>query len=333
HGIEHVRGQHEQRRVRQAAVRTGELHRRGELRRPAPRRGQRQAAQLTTSVELARSDGSLADASLFVLASYVFDPVHSAYVGVARYGGQSSATVDIVKSRQEALSTGYRLATGWTPQAGNRQTLQVGRDTAFGDYEVQAGRDANGMFHSWRASGSVLTVGGATPTSPPITDAFALVRVPGGPDVPVTLEGRLAGRTGADGTLVVPGLSSYSGQRIGIDADALPIDFQVGAVERRISAPLRGGELVEFEASRYQAAAGRLLDAEGKPVGGAVITLADGRRVATGTSGDFVFEGEPPRGEARVTRPAGGPACTVQFAASAPSAAPVQRLGDLRCVP
>ena len=303
------------------------------LRRLSLSATQRWTSQLTTSIELARSSGSLADTSVFLLASYMLDPVHSAYVGVARYGGEASMTLDVVRARQEALSTGWRLATGWTPQGGDRQSLQVVRDTAFGDYELQAGRGGSGNYHTWRASGSLLTVGGEVGAAPPIGDAFALVRVPDGPDVPVMLEGRLAGRTGADGTLVVPGLSSYSGQRISIDADALPIDFQVGAVERRISAPLRGGELVEFEASRYRASSGRLLDAQGHPIAGATIALADGRRVATGTSGDFAVEGEPPRGTARVARPGGGASCTVQFPAAAASAAAVQRLGELRCVP
>ncbi|RYY67459.1 MAG: hypothetical protein EOO24_53245, partial [Comamonadaceae bacterium] len=123
------------------------------LRRLALAASRRWTAQLTTTVEVARSDGTWPDTSVFLLASYMFDPVHSAYVGVARYGQQTSATLDVVKARQEALSTGYRLATGWTPRGGNRQSLQVVRDTAFGDFEVQAGRDAGGSFHSWRASG------------------------------------------------------------------------------------------------------------------------------------------------------------------------------------
>ncbi|QJW83740.1 fimbria/pilus outer membrane usher protein [Ramlibacter terrae] len=210
------------------------------LRRLSLSAARRWTAQLTTTVEIARTSGSVPDTSMFLLASYMFDPVHSAYVGVARYGGQPNVTVDIVKARQEALSTGYRLASGWTPQAGRRQTLQVVRDTSFGDYELQAGHDGRGSFQNWRASGSVLTVGGEIGVAPPISDAFALVRVPDGPDVPVMLEGRPAGRTGADGTLVVPGLSSYSGQRISIDADALPIDFRSarwsGASARRCAA-------------------------------------------------------------------------------------------------
>lgn len=303
------------------------------LRRLALSASRRWSPWLTTTVEVARTDGTLQDNSVFLLASFLFDPLHSAYMGVARAGGETNATLDVVRSRQQALSTGYRLSTGWSPAAGNRQMLQVGRDTSFGDYDFQASRDAGGVTHNWRASGSVLAVGGRFGVAPPITDAFALVHVPDSPDVPVKLEGRLAGLTGKDGTLVVTGLSSYSGQRIGIDADALPIDFEVGEVERRISAPLRGGELVQFEAKRYRASAGRLLDPEGKPVGSAVVELADGRRVATGTSGDFVFEGEPPAGTARVVRPGGAGTCAVQFPRAAASAAAVQRLGELRCIP
>ncbi|MGV3569109.1 MAG: fimbria/pilus outer membrane usher protein [Ramlibacter sp.] len=304
------------------------------MRRLALAASRRWTPWLSTTLELARTEGTLQDNSVFLLASILFDPVHSAYVGVARAGGQTTATLDVVRSRQQALSTGYRLSTGWSPLGGDRQLLQVGRDTSFGDYEVQVSRDGGGVHHGWRASGSVLGVGGRYALAPPVNDAFALVHVPDSPDVPVKLEGRLAGLTRADGTLVVTGLSSYSGQRIGIDADALPLDFEVGSVEQRISAPLRGGQLVEFEAKRYRASAGRLLDPQGGPVGSAVMELADGRRVATGTAGDFVFEGEPPRGRAKVVRAGGAGPCSVEFPpAAAPSAAAVQRLGELRCIP
>jgi outer membrane usher protein len=150
----------------------------------------------------------------------------------------------------------------------------------------------------------------------------------------VRVEGRLAGETDASGRLVVNSLSSYSGQRVTIDAEALPPDWEVGDVEQRVSTPLRGGAVVRFEAQVYRATAGRLLDPEGKPVGSATLVLPDGRRIATATGGEFVVEGDPPRGVATVLRPGQGPECRVRFDERAPVAgAPITRLGELRCTP
>ncbi len=288
--------------------------------------------RLTGIVELARSSGTFPDTSLFLLASWSLDPARVVSLASTHASGRHSTTLDFARVPQEALSTGYRLSTTWAADGSQRQLAQITRDTAFGDYQVQASHSSGQTQISWRASGAVVAIGGEAFAAPPIRDSFALVRVQDAPQVPVQVEGRHAGQTNSRGRLIVPDIASYSRQRVTIDTNALPLDYEVGAVERRVSPPLRGGEIVEFDVKVYRATTGRLVDANGKPVGSGVIVLGDGRRVATGTSGDFVVDGDPPSGQARVERAGQGPACRFQFP-SPKDAAPVQRLGELRCMP
>lgn len=288
--------------------------------------------RLNAIVELSRTTGAFPDTSLFLLASYALDAGQSASVSSTRVSGRQSTTLDVSRMPQQALSTGYRLSSTWAPDGTTRQTAQLTRDTTFGDYEVQATKSPAQSQFSWRASGAVLAIGGEVFAAPPIRDSFVLVRVPDAPQVPVQVEGRHAGQTNSRGSLVVPSVSAYSRQRVTIDTAALPLDYEVGSVEQRVSPPLRGGEIVEFEVKVYRAVTGRLVGADGEPAGSAIIVLGDGRRIATGTSGDFVVEGDLPQGEALAERTGQAGTCRIRFPAPKDKS-PVQRLGELRCIP
>lgn len=289
--------------------------------------------RLTTILELARSTGALPDTSIFLLASWSLESGQVLSLASTRASGRMSTTIDVARVPQEALSTGYRLSSAWAADGSRRQFAQVTRDTTFGDYEVQASHSSGQTQLGWRASGAVLAIGGQAFAVPPIRDSFALVRVPGAPLVPVHVEGRFAGKTNGRGELIVPDIGAYSRQRVTIDTNGLPLDYEVGSVERRVSPPLRGGEIVEFEVKLYRAVTGRVVDANGKAAGSSIIVLGDGRRIATGTSGDFVVDGDPPRGEARVERSGQAAACRIRFPVLAKDTEPVLRLGELRCTP
>lgn len=293
----------------------------------------RWTAAVSTSLELARTTGTLNDTSLFLLTAISLDTRQSLYLGTSQNRGTTTLSADLVNAPQEALQTGWRLSTSTAGDVGQaRQGASVTRDTRFGDYELQLSR-AGGITSSfWRASGALLAIDGTLAAAPPVRDAFALVRVPGTADVPVRVEGRLAGLTGRDGTLVLPNVASYSGQRVSIDAEALPPDVEVGSVELRADPPLRGGEVLRFDVKLYRASTGRLLTPEGQPVASAVIVLPDGRRVSTGTGGDFVIEGAPAAGAALVERAAGVPPCRITLPPDT-GTSPVRRLGELRCMP
>jgi outer membrane usher protein FimD/PapC len=92
--------------------------------------------------------------------------------------------------------------------------------------------------------------------------------------------------------------------------------------------------VAQFEVKVYRATSGRILDPDGQPFVNGVLVLPDGRRIPTGTAGDFVVEGEAPAGTARVERPgARHSGCTVRFPEPTPNAPGFVRWGALPCTP
>lgn len=294
----------------------------------------RWTSQFSTQVEWSRQNGSNPDTALFILASYSLDPESSLSAAARRDGTGWSGSVDFTHTPQDTFRTSYRLSSAWAPDGRTRQSAVLTRDTHLAQLEAQASHEGGRTQGSWRVSGAVVAVDDTVGLTPPIRDAVALVKVPDAPRVPVRVEGRHVGHTDDRGRLLVPGLSSYSRQRVSIDSDALPLAYEVGAVEQRVTAPLRGAAIALFDVRVYRATMGRILDPEGKPFVNAVMVLADGRRVSTGTAGDFVIEGQAPTGLARVERP-GAPfsGCSVRFPTPASGGSAFVRLGALPCSP
>lgn len=294
----------------------------------------RWSSHLNTQLEWSRQTGAITETAVSLMASYSLDPEHSLTTIARREGGRWSGSADVTRTPQTAFRTGYRLSHSWAGDGRTRQSAVVTRDTRLAQLELQASHEAGRTQGAWRVSGAVVAVDDTVGLTPPVRDAVVLVQVPDAPQVPVRVEGREVGQTDERGRLLVPGLSSYSRQRVSIDTDALPLSYEVGTVEQRVSAPLRGAAVANFEVKVYRATMGRILDPEGKPFVNAVLILPDGRRVATGTAGDFVIEGAAPSGTARVERPgAQHSGCTVRFPAPASDRSAFVRMGALPCTP
>ena len=77
--------------------------------------------------------------------------------------------------------------------------------------------------------------------------AFGLVDLPGFPDVRVYLDNREAGRTDADGRLLLPGLRPYESNRVRLEVDDLPLDAEIDARPRSRRCPFeRSGVTIGF---------------------------------------------------------------------------------------
>lgn len=86
-------------------------------------------------------------------------------------------------------------------------------------------RDARTTLNA-QMSGAVVAADGGLFIANRIRDAFAIVDV-GAPNIPVFYQNRPVGVTGANGKLLVPGLSAYEKNRISIDPTNLPLDLMV----------------------------------------------------------------------------------------------------------
>ncbi len=150
----------------------------------------------------------------------------------------------------------------------------------YGNYaryalEASAVPGANAVRAS--VAGGAGIVGGHPFVAPPIEQSFAVVEVGELRGVRVLQENQDAGTTGADGSLVLPRLPSYTPVNVAIDPLTVPIDVTLGTTQQRVVTLGRTGILVRFDARRERNALVRLVQADGTPVPAGAVARIPGR--------------------------------------------------------
>jgi outer membrane usher protein len=185
--------------------------------------------------------------------------------------------------------------------------------------------------------GALVAAGGRLHATRPVREGFALVDTGGLADVRVYRNNTLAGRTGADGRLLLPGLGAYTRQQIRLDDRDVPIEVALEAIAIDTVARARVGIDVRFPSRRIVGAGGRLMfttEAGSIPVASAVlVTTVEGEPVRTSTApdGEFYFDGLVP-GEFALEARNATRSCraTMRIDASAPA---FTDLGEVTCAP
>jgi len=165
-----------------------------------------------------------------------------------------------------------------------------------------------------------------------IDDAFAVVAT-GVPDVPVMLENRVIGVTGADGDLLITPLNSYQRNRVSIDPMLLPADARIDRVDGDVVPADRSGVLVNYRIQPVSAASIVLHDDRGDVVAlGSAVELngSAANAAVVGYDGVVYLEGLTQHNALLVHAPAGD--CRVRFDyRHEPDTVPV--IGPLVCRP
>jgi outer membrane usher protein len=177
----------------------------------------------------------------------------------------TNVTFDATKPIQpEPGSYGWRVtdsegSTAYRSAAGSYRS-SVGQ---FDGYVQQAGGSTG---TSAQVQGAVAAMGGGVFFSNRIDDAFAVVDA-GAPDVDVLNENRSAGRTNAQGLLLIPSLRSYQKNQIAIDSRDLPVDADVPKTQDVVAPADRSGVVVSFGVkTNVKAAVVILSDKNGKVI-------------------------------------------------------------------
>jgi len=221
-----------------------------------------------------------------------------------------------------------------------RVEVMARRDVQVGELSMQLrqrqGRAGSGASLGLQFGGALSLVSGDLRATRPIREGFALIDTAGLADVRVYRNNMLAGRTGADGRLLLPGLAPYIRNQVRLDDRDIPIEVQLDAVSMDVTARARIGVDARFRATRIVSAGGRLrlATADGAPIASAVLrTVIEGREVttSTGPDGDFYLDGLAP-GEFVLEARNTGVSCRarLQVAADAPA---FTDLGALACAP
>jgi outer membrane usher protein len=215
--------------------------------------------------------------------------------GVLSYQNEDDkgkGTLDFRKSLPIGPGYGYGL------QASTRGDIDslFQYQTSFGRYEANYNRLDGQQGSRLSAAGGLAFIDGSVQFTRPVQDSFALIKVPGLSGVRGYLNNLEVGTTDSKGQLFVPNLLSYYGNNLGISKKDLPFSYNVDVTDKIVSAPYRGGALVEFAAARIQRVLGKtVIESVGKsiiPKHGQMTITGQGQSADSplGNDGEFYFE-------------------------------------------
>jgi outer membrane usher protein len=295
------------------------------------------ALSASASLGLDSTDAAPATVSASLGLLWVIDPVTSADAVASDQGGARGAQLGVQRNLPAGTGLGYRARI---QQDEGATTL-----SALGQAQGQHGRVEAGLDQGPGSTvahgslvGGVVAMGGRVFFTRPLEQAWALVQVPGVEGVRGLLENQEAGRTDPRGDLLVPGLRPYYANRLALVPTDVPLTHDVGAIERLVGPPARGGVIVRFAVEPLSAVAGAVVAAL---PGGALLVPAFGElRVAgaprgpsspLGEDGRFFLEGlQPGRYRGQVTWMSGACDLALEVPARRDGVA-VTELGVLRC--
>ncbi|MFA5548449.1 MAG: fimbria/pilus outer membrane usher protein [Porticoccaceae bacterium] len=206
--------------------------------------------------------------------------------------GGSGATARVQRSLPVGTGLGYSLEASGGDS--DQQRASVAYQNDRGSWSLEGSRFNGQTATRANARGGIALLGGLF-ASRAIDDSFAVVRVPGFPGVRVYADNQPVARTNGDGVALVPRLRAYQRNRLRIDQADLPLDANVGGLERDVAPYHRSGVTLEFPVTRSRNALFRLELDNGDPLPtGAVVVATDGTLFPVGLRGEvFATDLEP----------------------------------------
>lgn len=158
--------------------------------------------------------------------------------------GGRDATLRISRSLMEPKDIGYQMS--WSEGASTRVAVNTQAQASFGKAGATYTNQDGEQHTIVEFSGSVVTTGGGVYFTRATNQSFAVLEVPGVPNVRGYLNNREQGTTSASGRLFLPGLAPYQANRLRIDQADLPLDYVVDTDEVLYAPPTRGGAIISF---------------------------------------------------------------------------------------
>jgi outer membrane usher protein len=212
---------------------------------------------------------------------------------------QTSETISFQKSAPAGPGFGYRfLARHEEDDLGDRNA-SIQYNGPYGVYSTGYSRSGELDSYDLNASGAISFIDGSLHLSRPITDSFALVKVEKLKGVKVSSNNQYVGKTSSRGKLLVPDLISYNSNLLSIEDNDIPVNYEIGEIEKNVSTPLRAGGMIKFAVSKLQGFTGYLFFAnKGERVpaeyAGLEIKTADKLfETVVGKGGEFYLENIP----------------------------------------
>jgi outer membrane usher protein len=181
------------------------------------------------------------------------------------------------------------------------------------------------------AQGGAVLVDGQVFASRKVQDSFALVEVPGYPDVGVGFQSSVLTRTNAQGKALVPRLQAYRSNSIRLDPSELPISAELDTIEMAVVPPSRSAVRVAFPVRSGRGALLRIVLDDGAPApAGAELALAgDSKEFFVARRGEAFVTGLKEKNRLRLTWQ--GRHCDFDVELPAGSAEEIPRIGPFTC--
>lgn len=252
----------------------------------------------------------------------------SASVGVTAGRGARQEQIEVQKNLPAGLGFGYRMLA--SPGTDARLEAGASAQGETGTYTAEVARFQGRHGFRGSASGGIALIDGRTFMSRRIDGSFAVVQLANYPDVRVYAENQLIGRTGADGTAMLPQLRAYQINTIRIEQADLPLDALFDDMQIETIPYFRSGSLLDFRIAPSRGALLYVVLDDGKPLpSGATATLDGGSRTfPSGLEGQIYLTGLSADNRVRVSL--NGQSCELSVAYR-PTSNPLPDLGVHRC--
>jgi len=231
---------------------------------------------------------------------------------------------------------GSEAGFGWRALAGRRTGDSYGEGGLYyqgsrGLVTADAAASANSQALRLGAQGGLVYVDRSFYASRRLQDSFALVEVPGYPDIGVGFQSTVLTRTDADGKALVPRLMPYRRNAIRLDPSELPISAELDTIELVTVPPARSAVRVAFpvRSGRGALITIHLEDGEPAPAGAEVELLGDPKEFFVARHGQAFVTGLQRQNTLRLKWD--GRSCDMQV--DLPESGPDEfpRLGPLTC--
>jgi outer membrane usher protein len=255
-------------------------------------------------------------------------------IGTSNAAGTSSTTLALSKSAPDGPGFGYQVqgAAG----ADRSAAAQVSYKTQYGDIQASSNSGVGPASTSLTLTGGLVGFRQGVFFTAPVSGAYALVDVPGFAHIPVFSNNQYAGRTDGRDEMVVPNLSPFYDNEVGIDK----LDDRLDLTEEKSVEAVRpknlSGVVTKFTITHFHAYAGTIVvQRVGRsiiPVLGRVVLSHAGNDVPSdlGREGQFYLENLDPGNYAATVTTSDGLTCA--FHIDLPNdASPVSSLGTLTC--
>jgi len=232
-----------------------------------------------------------AERVLAVTFTLPLDAHTSASLSGVRQDGRNDGTFQMQRNLPAGEGVGYRLLA----RSGTAELVQAGVSVQdrVGTYTAEAARSGGEMAYRLGAAGGVAWLDGRPFLARRLTESFAVVRVGEYPGVQIYADNQPVARTDAHGSALVPRLRPYDRNALRIEQADLPLEAEIGAIEREAVPYYRSGLVVSFPVRPAHGALLRLILEDGvSPPPGAQVRVEDrAERFPVGFDGEVYLTG------------------------------------------